>query len=95
MLNEFVSTRTGDLVEAEALLSHRSLEARRLHLYGRTFREAGNKFVAESQHLRGLDRDERALAVLYPFIPLSVRYLCSKYITRRSYQSCEQGSTRV
>jgi integrase len=62
------STRTGDLVEAETLLSHRSVQARRLHLYGRTFREAGAKFVAESQHLRGLDRDERALRLLYPFI---------------------------
>lgn len=61
-------TRTGDLVGAEALLSHCSLEARRLHLYGRTFREAGNKFVAESQHLRGPDRDERALALRCPFI---------------------------
>jgi hypothetical protein len=60
--------RTGDLVEAEVLLPHCSLEVRRLHLYGRTFREAGNKFVAESQHLRGLDRNERALALLYPFI---------------------------
>jgi hypothetical protein len=62
------STRTDDLVEAEALLSHRPLEARRLHLYGRTFREAAKKFVAESQHLRGLDRVERALALLYAFI---------------------------
>lgn len=62
------STQTGDLVEAEALLGHRSLEAQRLHLYGRTFWEAGVKFVAESGHLRGLDRDERALAMLYPFI---------------------------
>jgi hypothetical protein len=62
------STRTGDLAEAEALLAHRSCEARRLHHYGRTFREAGVKFVAESGHLRGLDRDERALRLLYPFI---------------------------
>lgn len=62
------STRTGDLVEAEALLAHRCLEVRRRCLYGRTFREAGVRFVAESGHLRGLDRDERALAILYPFI---------------------------
>jgi integrase len=62
------STRTGELIEAEALLAHRSCEARRLHQYGRTFREAGVKFVAESGHLRGLERDERALALLYPFI---------------------------
>jgi hypothetical protein len=34
------STRTGDLVEAEALLAHRSLEVRRSHMYGRTFQEA-------------------------------------------------------
>ena len=34
------STGTGDLVEAEALLAHRASEARRLHHYGRTFREA-------------------------------------------------------
>ncbi len=62
------STRTGDLKEAESLLAHRSCEARRLHLYGPTFQEAGVRFVAESGHLRGLDRDERALALLYPFI---------------------------
>jgi integrase len=62
------STGTGDLVEAEALLAHRASEARRLHHYGRTFREAGVRFVAESGHLRGLDRDERALRDLYPFI---------------------------
>jgi hypothetical protein len=62
------STRTGDLGEAEALLAHRCLEVRRRCVYGRTFREAGIKFVAESGHLRGLERDERALALLYPFI---------------------------
>jgi integrase len=62
------STGTGDLIEAKVLLAHRAFEARRLHLYGRTFREAGTRFVAESGHLRGLERDERALAMLYPFI---------------------------
>jgi integrase len=62
------STQTGDLVEAEALLAHRSYEIRRLHVFGPTFLEAGVRFVAESQHLRGLDRDERALKLLYPFI---------------------------
>ena len=62
------STGTGDLVEAEELLAHRSCEARRRHVYGRTFREAGVRFVAESGHLRGLDRDERALRLLYSFI---------------------------
>jgi hypothetical protein len=62
------STRTGDLIEAEAFLAHRCCEARRLHQYGRTFKEAGVRFVAESGHLRGLDRDERALRLLYPFI---------------------------
>jgi len=51
------STYTGDLVEAEALLAHRSCDVRRLHQYGRTFREAGVRFVAESGHLRGLDRE--------------------------------------
>src|SRR5580704_5093504 len=62
------STQTGDLVEAEALLAHRSYEIRRLHVYGRTFLEAGVKFAAESGHLRGLERDKRALKLLYPFI---------------------------
>jgi hypothetical protein len=62
------STQTDDLAEAEALLAHRASEARRLHHYGRTFREAGVKFVAESGDLRGLERDERALRLLYPFI---------------------------
>jgi hypothetical protein len=62
------STRTGDLKEAEALLAHRILEVRPRCLYGRIFREAGIRFVAESGHLRGLERDERALAMLYPFI---------------------------
>jgi hypothetical protein len=59
---------------------------------GEPFGEAGNKFVAESQHLRGLDRDERALALLYPFIgslPLQQVH------HEGSYHSCEQGSTRV
>jgi hypothetical protein len=39
------STRSGDLAEAEAPLARRSYEVRRLHLYGRTFREVGFKFV--------------------------------------------------
>jgi hypothetical protein len=62
------STQTGDLAEAEALLAHGCLEVRRRCVYGRTFRGAGAKCVAESGHLRGLDRDERALKLLYPFI---------------------------
>jgi integrase len=62
------STRTADLVEAQALLLHRCYEARRLRVYGRTFFEASVKFVAESGHLQSLERDRRTLAILCPFI---------------------------
>jgi hypothetical protein len=37
------SPHTGDLAEAGVLLAHRASEARRLHHYGRPFREAGVK----------------------------------------------------
>jgi len=43
-----------------------------VHLFGEpsehSFREAAAKFVAENQHKRSLERDQRALAVLDPFI---------------------------
>jgi integrase len=66
------STGTKDLVEAEALLARRVTQARRVHLFGEqiehTFREAATKFLHENQHKRSLDRDERTLAFLDPFI---------------------------
>lgn len=66
------STGTKDLVEAEALLARRVTQARRVHLFGEqiehTFREAATKFLDENKHKRSLDRDERALAFLDPFI---------------------------
>lgn len=62
------STRTHDVLEAEELLAYRVTQARRAHLYGPTFREAAAKFLAENQHLRALERNERALAILDPFI---------------------------
>src|SRR6202020_3237898 len=66
------STRTGDRIEAEALLARRVTQARHVHLFGdpceHSFREAAAKFLAENQHKRSLDRDQRALAVLDPFI---------------------------
>lgn len=66
------STGTGDLKEAEALLAHRVSQARRVHLYGEpreyTFREAATKFLAENRHKRSIERDERAIRILDPFI---------------------------
>jgi integrase len=66
------STRTGDRIEAEALLARRVTQARQVYLFGEpcehSFREAAAKFLAENQHKRSLDRDRRALAGLYPFI---------------------------
>jgi integrase len=66
------STRTGDRIEAEALLARRVTQARHSHLFGEpcehSFREAAAKFLAENQHKRSLERDHRALAVLDPFI---------------------------
>jgi hypothetical protein len=66
------STGTGDRIEAEALLARRVTQARHVHLFGElcehSFREAAAKFLAENQHKRSLERDQRALAVLDPFI---------------------------
>jgi integrase len=66
------STGTRDLTEAEALLARRVIQARGVHLFGEQrehiFREAASKFLAENQHKRSLERDQRALAVLDPFI---------------------------
>jgi integrase len=66
------STGTRDLTEAEALLARRVIQARGVHLFGEqreySFREAAGKFLAENQHKRSLERDQRALAVLDPFI---------------------------
>src|SRR5471030_248667 len=66
------STGTRDLTEAQALLARRITQARQVHLFGEqrehTFREAATKFLAENQHKRSLERDERALAFLDPFI---------------------------
>jgi len=66
------STGTRDLTEAQALLARRVTQARQVHLFGEqrehTFREAASKFLAENQHKRSLERDERALAFLDPFI---------------------------
>lgn len=66
------STGTRDLTEAQALLARHVTEARRVHLFGEqrehTFREAATKFLAENQHKRSLERDERALAFLDPFV---------------------------
>ena len=72
------STGTRDLTEAEALLARRVIQARRVHLFGEqrehSFREAAGKFLKENQHKRSLERDQRALAVLDPFIgSLSLR----------------------
>jgi hypothetical protein len=58
------STRTGDRIEAEALLARRVTQARHVHLFGEpcehSFREAAAKFLAENQHKRSLERDQRA-----------------------------------
>lgn len=66
------STRTGDRIEAEALLARRVTQARHVHLFGEpcehSFRKAAAKFLAENQHKRSLERDRRALAMLDPFI---------------------------
>jgi len=66
------STGTKDRIEAEALLARRMTQARHVHLFGEpcehSFREAAAKFLAENQHKRSLKRDQRALAVLDPFI---------------------------
>src|ERR1700733_5949750 len=66
------STGTRDLTEAEALLARRITQARQVHLFGDprepTLREAAAKFLAENQHKRSLERDERALGFLDPFI---------------------------
>jgi len=66
------SSGTRDRAEAEALLARRVIQARQVHLFGEqrdhTFREAAAKFLAENQHKRSLERDQRALAVLDPFI---------------------------
>jgi integrase len=66
------STATGDRIEAEALLARRVTQARHVHFFGElcdhSFREAAAKFLAENQHKRSLERDQRALAVLDPFI---------------------------
>ena len=66
------STGTRNLTEAQALLARRVTQARHVHLFGEqrehTFREAVAKFLAENQHKRSLERDQRALAVLDPFI---------------------------
>jgi integrase len=66
------STGTRDIVEAQALLARRVIQARQVHLFGdqleHTFHEAAGKFLAENQHKRSLKRDRRALAVLEPFI---------------------------
>jgi hypothetical protein len=66
------STGTRDLTEAQALLARRVTQARQVHLFGEqrehTFREAASKFLAENQHKRSLERDERALAFFDPFI---------------------------
>jgi integrase len=66
------STGTGDRIEAEALLARRVTQARHVHFFGElrehSFREAAAKFLAENQHKRSLERDQRALAVLDPFI---------------------------
>src|ERR1700733_15436310 len=66
------STGTRDRVEAEALLARRVTQARQVHLFGEprdhNFREAAAKFLAENRHKRSLERDQRALAALDPFI---------------------------
>ena len=66
------STGTRELTEAEALLARRVTQARQVHLFGEqcehSFREAAAKFLAENPHKRSLERDERALAFLDPFI---------------------------
>lgn len=66
------STGSSDLKEAEALLAHRVTQARRMHLYGEpgeyTFRDAATKFLAENQHKRSIERDERTIRILDPFI---------------------------
>jgi hypothetical protein len=47
------STRTGDRIEAEALLARRVTQARHVHVFGEpcehSFREAATKFLAENQ----------------------------------------------
>jgi integrase len=66
------STRSADRIEAEALLARRVTQARHVHLFGEpcehSFRAAAAKFLAENQHKRSLERDQRALSVLDPFI---------------------------
>ncbi len=66
------STGTSDRIEAEALLARRVTQARRVHLFGdpceHSFRKAAARFLAENQHKRSLERDQRALAALDPFI---------------------------
>jgi hypothetical protein len=66
------STRSGDRIEAEALLARRVTQARRVHLFGEpcehSFRQAAAMFLAENQHKRSIERDRRSLAMLDPFI---------------------------
>jgi integrase len=66
------STKTGDLREAEVLLAQRICGARRAHLHREpreyTFREAAAKFLAENGHKKSIERDERSIEALDPFI---------------------------
>ena len=91
------STRSSDLVEAEALLAHRITQARRVHLYGEpreyTFREAAAKFLAENRHKRSLERDVRSIKVLDPFIgSLPLKRVHQGTLEPYIRWRCEKGS---
>ena len=66
------SCGTGDLEEAERYLAKLSEEIRQASVYGvrpdRPFREATTKFIKENQHLASIDRYERVIGTLNPFI---------------------------
>src|SRR5580698_7199383 len=66
------STGTSNLVDAEALLARRVTEEREVHLFGkqrmRSFRDAAAKYLRETQGKRSLERDERAIAAVDPYI---------------------------
>src|SRR5882762_9067636 len=93
------STRTGDRIEAEALLARRVTQARHVHFFGEpcehSFREAATKFLAENQHKRSLERDRRALAVLDPSILSLAHYLCNECITTRWHRTSDHGSRKA
>lgn len=68
----FESTGTGDLAEAERLLSLRLSQLREEQVYGakkaRTFEQAATKYLLENQHQRAIDRAGYALKKIIPHL---------------------------